>query len=48
MNFEEKRKKLVEKRDYVFDVLKDGASRARERAQATMAKVRENMKLIYY
>jgi tryptophanyl-tRNA synthetase len=44
----EKRKKLVEKRDFVFDVLKDGASRARERAQATMAKVRENMKLIYH
>ena len=44
----EQRKKLVEKRDYIFDVLRDGAGRARRRAAVTMAKVRENMKLIYY
>ncbi len=44
----EKRKKLVEKSGYVFDVLKDGGNRARTRAQATMAKVRENMKLVFY
>jgi len=43
----EKRKKLVEKKDYVFDVLKDGGNRARKTAQATMARVRENMKLVY-
>lgn len=44
----EKRKKLVEKQDFVFDILRDGAERARQRAQAVMAKVRENMKLAYY
>jgi tryptophanyl-tRNA synthetase len=44
----EKRKKLVEKPEYVFDVLRDGAARARQRAVAVMAKVRENMKLTYY
>jgi len=44
----EKRKKLVDKRDFVFDVLRDGARRARERTQAVMAKVRENMNLKYY
>ncbi len=44
----EKRKKLVEKPDFVFDILKDGAVRARAKAQAVMAKVRENMKLAYY
>jgi tryptophanyl-tRNA synthetase len=43
----EKRKKLVDNRVYVFDVLKDGADRARRKAAETMAKVRENMKLIY-
>lgn len=43
----EKRKKLVDNREYVFDVLKDGADRARRKAAETMAKVRENMKLIY-
>lgn len=44
----EKRKKLVEKPDYIFDVLRDGASRARKKASAVMAKVRENMKMVYY
>lgn len=44
----EKRKKLVENPDEVFDILKDGARRARERAQAVMAKVREHMKMAYY
>lgn len=44
----EKRKKLVEKPDEVFDILKDGAGRARQRAQSVMAKVRENMKMAYY
>ncbi|MCP4566544.1 MAG: tryptophan--tRNA ligase [FCB group bacterium] len=44
----EKRKKLVEKPDYVIDVLKDGAIRARRKAAETMAKVRDNMKLKYY
>jgi tryptophanyl-tRNA synthetase len=44
----EKRKKLVEKPDFVFDILRDGAVRARAKAQAVMAKVRENMKLAYY
>lgn len=44
----EKRKKLVEKPDYVFDVLQDGAMRARRKAQAVMARVRENMKMAYY
>ncbi|MDD4052774.1 MAG: tryptophan--tRNA ligase [candidate division Zixibacteria bacterium] len=43
----EKRKKLVDNRAYVFDVLNDGANRARRKAAETMAKVRENMKLIY-
>jgi tryptophanyl-tRNA synthetase len=44
----EKRKKLVENPGEVFDILRDGAVRARERAQAVMAKVREHMKLAYY
>jgi len=44
----EKRKKLVEKPDEVFDILRDGATRARRKAQAVMAKVRENMKMAYY
>jgi tryptophanyl-tRNA synthetase len=44
----EKRKKLVDKPDYVFDILKDGAKRARRRAQTVMAKVREHMKMAYY
>lgn len=44
----EKRKKLVEKPDYIFDVLKAGAGRARQKAAAVMAKVRENMKMVYY
>lgn len=44
----ERRKKLVEKPDYVFDVLKDGAQKARRKAQATMDEVRKNMNLVYY
>lgn len=44
----EKRKKLVEKPDHVFDILRDGAGRARQRAQTVMAKVRENMNMAYY
>jgi tryptophanyl-tRNA synthetase len=44
----EKRKKLVENPEEVFDILKDGAKRARVRAQAVMAKVRENMNMAYY
>jgi len=44
----EKRKKLVEKPGEVFDILKDGARRARRRAQAVMAKVRDHMKMAYY
>jgi len=44
----EKRKKLVENPHEVFDILSDGAARARRRAQTVMAKVRENMKMAYY
>jgi tryptophanyl-tRNA synthetase len=44
----EKRKKLVEKPDAVFDILRDGARRARQRAEATMALVRQHMKMAYY
>lgn len=44
----EKRKKIVEKPSEVFDVLKNGAERARTRAREVMAKVRENMKMVYY
>lgn len=44
----EKRKNLVEKRDYIIDVLRNGAGRARQKAAATMTKVREAMKLTYY
>ena len=43
----EKRTKLVAQRDYVWDVLRDGAERARERAQSVMAKVRAAMKTNY-
>ena len=44
----EKRKKLVEKPDFVFDVLREGAARARQRASSVMEKVRKNMKMVYY
>lgn len=44
----EKRKKLVEKPDFVFDVLKDGAEKARKKARSVMEKVRKNMKMVYY
>jgi tryptophanyl-tRNA synthetase len=44
----EKRKKLVEMPDAVFNILKDGAMRARQRAQAVMARVRDHMKMAYY
>ncbi len=44
----EERKKLVEKPDFVFDVLKEGARKARARASSVMEKVRENMKMVYY
>lgn len=44
----EKRKKLVDMPEYIIDVLRDGAARARLRAQAVMETVRANMKLNYY
>jgi tryptophanyl-tRNA synthetase len=44
----EKRKKLVDKRDYIFDVLKDGAVRARKKASETMSLVRKHMHMIYH
>lgn len=37
----EKRKELSNRRDYVFDVLKEGAKRARETAQKTLFKARD-------
>lgn len=37
----EKRKELANKKDYVFDVLKEGARKARETAGKTLAKARE-------
>lgn len=43
----EKRIELVSKRDYVWDVLRDGGDRARERAREVMEKVRAAMKTNY-
>ncbi|MEZ5358642.1 MAG: tryptophan--tRNA ligase [Candidatus Zixiibacteriota bacterium] len=44
----DERKKLVEKPDLVFDVLKDGAEKARKKAVSVMENVRKNMKMVYY
>jgi tryptophanyl-tRNA synthetase len=41
-----RRKELAEREDYVRDVLRNGAKRARERAEALMAKVRERVGLL--
>ncbi len=43
----DKRTELLQKPDYVWDVLKDGRDRARERAGAVMDKVRAAMKTDY-
>jgi len=43
----EKRNKLAENKDFIWDVLKGGAERARERAQAVMENVRSAMKMDY-
>ncbi|RKX24680.1 MAG: tryptophan--tRNA ligase [Candidatus Zixiibacteriota bacterium] len=45
-----RKKRLVieQNKDYVWDVLKNGATRARERAAAVMAAVRSAMKMDYY
>ncbi len=43
----EKRADLLQKPDYVWDVLDDGAGRARSRAQEVMGKVRDAMKTNY-
>jgi len=44
----EKRVVLVKNHDYIWDVLKNGAGRAQERARAVMQKVRAAMKMDYY
>ena len=44
----EKRLVIEQNKDYVWDVLKNGATRARERATMVMAKVRAAMKMDYY
>ncbi|MFH2035771.1 MAG: tryptophan--tRNA ligase [Candidatus Zixiibacteriota bacterium] len=44
----EKRVAILKNPDYVWDVLKSGATRARERAQTVMEKVRTAMKMDYY
>lgn len=44
----EKRKKLVEKPDEVFNVLLEGGKKARRRAAAVMDNVRKNMNLVYF
>jgi tryptophanyl-tRNA synthetase len=43
----ERRAKLIKRPDFVWDVLKTGAERARFRAQNVMAKVRTAMKMDY-
>ncbi|UCG60709.1 MAG: tryptophan--tRNA ligase [Candidatus Zixiibacteriota bacterium] len=43
----EKRAELVKKRGYVWDVLRDGSERARERARGVMEAVRTAMKISY-
>lgn len=43
----EKRKDLVDKTDFVWDVLTDGANKARSRAQSVMENVRKAMKTSY-
>jgi len=44
----EKRVAIEKNKDYVWDVLKNGATRAREKASAVMDKVRTAMKMKYY
>jgi tryptophanyl-tRNA synthetase len=44
----EKRVVIENNKDYIWDVLKNGAVRARERAQMVMDKVRAAMKMDYY
>lgn len=44
----EKRVVLENNKDYIWDVLRNGATRARTRAQAVMEKVRAAMKMDYY
>jgi tryptophanyl-tRNA synthetase len=43
----ERRTGLLEKPDYVWDVLKTGGERARQRAENVMEKVRDAMKMNY-
>lgn len=44
----EKRVAIIENKDYVWDVLRNGAARARQRASAVMEKVRSAMKMDYH
>ncbi|RYG54238.1 tryptophan--tRNA ligase, partial [bacterium] len=44
----EKRAELEKTPDFVWDVLRDGTSRGKARAEETMAKVRESMKIAYF
>ncbi|UCD16948.1 MAG: tryptophan--tRNA ligase [Candidatus Zixiibacteriota bacterium] len=46
--FREKRVVIEKNHDYIWDILKKGAERARDRAAEVMAKVRAAMKLDYY
>ena len=43
----ERRAELVKKPDFVWDILKTGGDRARQRAQNVMGKVRSAMKTDY-
>jgi len=45
-SFRERRRELAADPEYVRDVLRDGAERARPIAQATMAEVKEVMGLV--
>ena len=47
MPIREKRAELIKKPDYIWDVLEEGAGRARHRAQNVMEKVRTAMKTNY-
>ena len=47
MPIREKRAELIKDPDYIWDVLEEGATRARHRAQNVMEKVRNAMKTNY-
>lgn len=47
MPIREKRAELIKKPDYIWDVLEEGANRARHRAQNVMEKVRKAMRTNY-